>query len=73
MDKHRGLRYRITSVESSKIRPTIPRKRTGSIITVDLEGQGLVPLQPAKKRVVQKSRNQSSSTKDEDVEIICIE
>ena len=61
--------------ESSKVRSTIPRKRPGGIITVDLASQGLVPLQPAKKRVVQKAKgqNQNSSTEDEDVEVIFID
>ena len=60
--------------ESAKVRSAIPRKRSGGIITVDLESQGgLVPLQPAKKRVIQKAQDQKSTTDDEDVEVICID
>ena len=53
--------------ESSKISPPIPRKRSGGKIA------GLVPLQPAKKRVVQKSQDNKTTTEDEDVEVIFID
>ena len=63
--------------ESSKVKAAsiIPRKRTAGKIggVVDLTSE-LVPLQPAKKRVVQKGQDhQSTTAENEDVEIILID